>query len=43
MSENSDFTLMDLLEQANNDPSWEPDADKRAALTQGLAFQATML
>ena len=43
MSDNTDYTLMDLLEQAKNDPSWEPDEAKRAELVQGLSMQVGML
>ncbi|MCL2137161.1 MAG: hypothetical protein FWH40_06540 [Coriobacteriia bacterium] len=37
-STQAEYTLEDLLEQAKNDPSWEPDEQKRAELTQALLF-----
>lgn len=37
-----DYTLEDLLEEARNDPSWEPDEQKRAELTAALQFQLGM-
>ena len=37
MSEDTDYTLEDLLEQAKNDPSWEADEKKRAELVAALA------
>ena len=33
---NIEFTLKDLLEQARNDESWEPDRKKREQLTAEL-------
>ena len=39
MSDNSsgqDYTITELLEEAKNDPSWEPDPEKRAELTTEL-------
>ena len=40
MSEKYDYTIAELLEQAKNDPSWEPDEERRAALV--AALQATL-
>ena len=37
MSNEYDYTFDELLEQAKNDPSWEPDEKKRAELTAALA------
>jgi len=42
MAENEEYTLEELLEQAKNDPSWEPDEQKRAELTMGLLFALSM-
>ena len=32
----NEYTLKDLLEQAKDDPSWEPDAKKREELVKAL-------
>jgi len=29
---NYDYTIAELMEQAKNDPSWEPDAERREAV-----------
>ena len=36
MDDNNDYTIEELLEEAKNDPGWEPDAEKRAALVEQL-------
>jgi len=36
MEENMDYSLKDLLEQAKNDESWEPDEEKRKQLVAEL-------
>ena len=36
MEDASDYTLKDLLEQAKNDESWEPDEEKRKQLAAEL-------
>ena len=36
MSDNTDYTIPELLEEAKNDPGWEADAEKRAALVAQL-------
>ena len=33
---NQDYSILELLEEAKNDPSWEPDPEKRAELTTQL-------
>ena len=34
--EQYDYSIKELLEEAKNDPSWEPDGNKRAELTSVL-------
>ena len=36
MNDDNDYTIDELLEEAVNDQSWEPDAEKRAALVAQL-------
>ena len=36
MNDNDEYTIDELLEEAKNDPSWEPDAVKRATLVAQL-------
>ena len=36
MDENLEYTLEELLEQARNDESWEPDEEKRKVLVAEL-------
>jgi hypothetical protein len=36
MNEERNYTLKDLLEQAKNDESWEPDEKKRERLVKEL-------
>lgn len=38
MSEELDYTFDELLEQAMNDDSWEPDPQKRVELAMALKF-----
>ena len=35
-AKDNDYTIEELLEEAKNDPNWEPDANKRAVLTAQL-------
>ena len=37
MSNETDYTLEDLMEQARNDDSWEPDPKKREEITKAFA------
>jgi len=32
MTDNTDYTIDELLEEAKKDPGWEPDPDKREIL-----------
>jgi len=43
MNDEYDYTLDDLLEQAQDDPSWEPDAAKRAEMIGALRGSLMML
>jgi hypothetical protein len=36
MNEEYDYTIDELFEEAKNDPSWEPDEEKREELTAEL-------
>ena len=36
MSDNYDYTIEELLEEAKNDPEWEADAEKRESLVNRL-------
>lgn len=36
MENNYEYTINDLLEEAINDPNWEPDAEKRETLVNQL-------
>lgn len=36
MSDNNDYEIKELLDEARDDTSWEPDAEKRAALVARL-------
>jgi hypothetical protein len=36
MNEQNDYTLDELFEKAKDDPSWEPDAQKRKELIDEL-------
>ena len=36
MGNDYEFTINELLEEAKKDPSWEPDAEKRAKLVNRL-------
>jgi len=36
MDDNHEYTVAELLEQAENDPNWEPDAEKRETLVRQL-------
>jgi len=36
MNDDNDYTIIELLEEAKNDPDWEPDAEKRETLAAQL-------
>ncbi len=42
MAENVDFTLIDLLDEAVNDESWEPDPELRKQLVMMFNMQLSM-